>query len=389
MSYTNRLLTPPPALNADNIRQLQTRSQSEARNLRRLVEDKGSTYSLRDYVLSHSQYKLAEFNAKSVAAVREVSDAAKEQTGHQPWGAWVPLAGLTRDLTVSGSAALVTNTVAPSLQGSLEPHSAVMGGATILTGLNGLAFSLPTIDQPVDAGSAWVAEGDTGPSLEPSTRLATLQPKTMIYQVTVSRRLMMQTGFDLERALRAELLRNTMRAIDYAALAGAGADAPPGLLNDPDLDVLSAGANGAAPTWAHIVDLEHEASNRAGNMVAPAFLTSPAIRKRLRLTQRAPGLDFILSDTATTLLGQPLRISAQVPVDLTKGTSVENCSAMVFGDWAEVVVGFWGPAAIDVLVDAVTGAHRGQIKLTCRAEVGVAVRDIRAFSAFKDLWVTV
>lgn len=388
MSYTNRLLTAPPALNADNIRQLQARSQIGARQLRRLVEDKGSTYSLRDYVLSHSQYKIAEFNAKSVAAVREVSDAAKEQTGHHPWGAWVPLAALTRDLTATGSA-LVTDAVAPSLQGALEPHSAVMGGATILTGLNGSGFSLPTIDQPADAGSAWVAEGDTGPSLDPTTRLATLQPKPLIFQVTVSRRLMMQTGFDLERALRAELLRNAMRAIDYAALAGAGPDAPTGLLNDPDLDVLSAGANGAAPTWAHIVDLEHEASNRAGNMVSPAFLTSPAIRKRLRLAQRAPGLDFILSDTATTLLGQPLRISAQVPVDLTKGTAVENCSAMVFGDWSEVVVGFWGPAAIDVLVDAVTGAHRGQIKLTCRAEVGVAVRDIRAFSAFKDLWVTV
>jgi len=388
MSYNNRLLTPPPALNAANIRQIQSRAQGDARTLRRLVEDKGSAYSLRDYVLSHSQAKIAEFNPKAVTAVREVSDAAKAQTGHQPWGAWIPLAALTRDLSASGSP-LVTDKVAPSLQSALEPHSAVMGGATILAGLDGSAFSLPTIDQPADAGSAWVAEGDAGPSLDPSTRLATLQPKSLIFQVTVSRRLMIQTGFDLDRALRAELLRNAMRAIDHAAIAGAGAGSPPGLLNDPDLDVLSAGANGAAPNWEHLVDLEHEASNRAGNMVAPAFLTSPAIRKRLRLTQRAPGLDFILSDTATTLLGQPLRISAQVPSDLTKGTAVENCSAMVFGDWSEVVVGFWGPAAIDVLVDAVTGAHRGQIKLTCRAEVGVAVRDIRAFSAFKDLWVIV
>lgn len=388
MSYSS-LLHPHPALAGEDFRKQQTRTAQDARTLRRLVEDAGSRYSLRELINSRSDWKMFTSDARAVQAVNEVSKVAADQSGHVPWGTWVPLTALTRDLTATGTTALVADSVSPTLQSALAPHSAVLGGATILTGLTGSGLSLPVVDVPADAATAWVAEGSPGPVLSPTTRLATLRPKSLIFQLRVSRRLMMQTGADMERVLRRELLGNTMRAVDAAALAGAGPDAPPGLLNDPDLDTLSAGANGAAPTWAHLVDLEHEASSRAGNMVAPAFLTSPAIRKRLRLAQRAPGLDFILSDTATTLMGQPLRISSQVPEDLTKGTSVENCSAMVYGDWSEVVVGFWGPAAVDVLVDAVTAAKDGMINLTVRAEVGVATRDIRAFSAFKDLWVTV
>jgi HK97 family phage major capsid protein len=221
--------------------------------------------------------------------------------------------------------------------------------------------------------------------LTPSTRLATLTPKSLIFQVTVSRRLMMQTSADMERVLRTELLRNTMRAIDEAGLRGAGANAPAGLLNDPALQVNSAGSNGAAPTWAHLVEMEHQVGLRAGDMAAPAFLTSPSIRKRLRTTPRGAGLDYILADTATTVMGQPLRISSMVPDNLTKGSAAGVCSAMVFGDWSEVIVGFWGPAAVDVLVDGFTSANTGQIKLTVRAEVAVATRDIKAFSAYTDL----
>jgi len=74
-----------------------------------------------------------------------------------------------------------------------------------------------------------------------------------------------------------------------------------------------------------------------------------------------------------------------VPDNLDKGTSTGVCSALVYGDWAECVIGFWGPQAVDILVDGVTQIRDGLIKITVRAEVGVAVRDVRAFAAYKDL----
>lgn len=103
------------------------------------------------------------------------------------------------------------------------------------------------------------------------------------------------------------------------------------------------------------------------------------------MTQRAAGLDFIVSSDANSVMGQPMRTSSQVPDNLTKGTSVGVCSPLIFGDLSEIVVGFWGPLAVDIMVDRVTAAKDGKIRLTCRAEVGVAVRNIGAFAAYKDL----
>lgn len=384
-AHQNRLIQAAPILSGTEFRQIETRSRREAQELAREAENKASRYSLRHLINSQLEWQAHKVDHAAVAAVREMSDLCKAQSGETPWGTWLPLAALTRDLTTSNTAALLTNGVSPTLQSALAPHSAVMGGATILSGLTGSGFSLPVVDTPVNAASAWIGEGNTGPTLEPSTRLATLAPKSLIFSLYVTRRLMMQTSADLEGILRTELLNRTMQAIEEAALAGAGPNAPAGLLNDPLLQVVEAGPNGAAPTWAQLAELEYQVSTRAGAMVSPAFITSPRMRKRYRTTQRAAGLSFILDDSATEVMGQPLRITKMMPDNLVKGTSGANCSALVFGDWAEVVVGFWGPLAVDILVDGTTQVKDGLIKLTVRCEVGAATRDIKAFAAYKDL----
>lgn len=381
----NRMLSQSPTLAGTEFRHLQTRSHQDMRSLHSLAENTSSHFSLRDWIAHQLEWKPFRPDPRAVDAVRQLSEACKQQSGELPSGAWIPLSSLTRDLTASGTTALVTNGVSPTLQGALQPHSAIMGGATILTGLSGSGFSLPVVDAPINAASAWVAEGTPGPTLQPSTRLATLVPKSLIFEVRVSRRLMQQTSADMERVLRAELLKNTLQAIDEAALIGAGPNEPPGLLADQALQVLSGDVNGAAPTWAHLAELEHQVGLRAGNLVAPAFVTSPAVRKKLRTTQRGPGLDYILADSATSVMGQPLRVTSVSPDNLSKGSSAGVCSSLLFGDLSEVIVGFWGPAAVDVLVDGFSGAPSGVIKLIVRAEVGVVVRDIRAFACYKDL----
>ena len=49
---------------------------------------------------------------------------------------------------------------------------------------------------------------------------------------------------------------------------------------------------------------------------------------------------------------------------------------------AEFYVGFWGPQAIDLLVDSYTYSTSGKVRLIARAEVGVTVRNIGAFAAY-------
>jgi hypothetical protein len=150
----SRLLTPLSALDQGEFRRLQTRTAQDARVLHRLAKDKGGSFSLRHLINAQMPTKLFEIDHRAVDVAREVSEAAKSQSGHTAWGTWVPFSALARrDLTAAGASSLVTAGLDGSLQSARAPHSAVLAVATILSGLDGNAFSLPVIDVPADAGS--------------------------------------------------------------------------------------------------------------------------------------------------------------------------------------------------------------------------------------------
>jgi HK97 family phage major capsid protein len=373
-------MIPSPSL--DSIPKIARRTLIEANAQVRHVSQTASDLSLRELINGLSERPQWAPNQRALSAAYELSNACRQQTGIAPNGIWVPLSALTRDLTSAATPA--TSNFNNSLQAALAPSSAIVSGATLLSGLTGSSFSIPRIASPVDAAGSWVNEGNPGPQREPAFEVSTITPKSMIFELVLSRRLLLNASVDLEAELRAEILRQAMQEIDAAVLNGAGGAAPEGLLNNAGLQVLAAGANGAAPSWANLVEAEFQVASRVGSMRQPTFLTSPAVRKRLRLTQRAPGLGFIVSESADTLLGHQLRTSALVPSNLVKGSSGAVCSALLFGDLAEIFIGFWGPLALDLLIDDRTLATRGAVRILARAEVGVAVRNAGAFTAFKD-----
>ena len=55
-------------------------------------------------------------------------------------------------------------------------------------------------------------------------------------------------------------------------------------------------------------------------------------------------------------------------------------------NWAIVPihVAFWGPAALDLMIDGYTLAKDAKIRIIARAEVGIVARRIGAFAAVKD-----
>lgn len=349
------------------------------------VSRTASHFSLRELINSRLQHPLWQVNQRAIEASQELSEGCRQRTGVAPNGTWVPFAALTRDLTASGNTGAITGTIGSKLQSALAVESAVMGGATILSGLSGSQFSLPGFATSIDASTAWVNEGQPGPQLEPSFKTSVLTPKSLVFMLGVSRQLLANSTVDLETELRAEILRRCMAEIDRTALKGTGGAEPSGLLNHADLQVLAAGANGAAPAWAHLVEAEYQVGTRVTSARAPSFLVSPTLRKKLRTTQRAAGLDFILSETASSLMGHRLSATPHMPDNGTKGTSVGNCSSLLFGDLSEVYVGFWGPLAVDILIDGTTQAKDGRIRIIAHCEVGVTVRNIGAFAAYKDL----
>jgi HK97 family phage major capsid protein len=345
-------------------------------------------FSLTALINARMRHPAEATDPRALDAAFALDAACRAASGQAPSGTWVPLGALlaTRDLTASGSA-LVSAKVGSTLEDTLRPASAVIGaGAVVIAGLNAGNLLLPAIDSPLDAAGAWVSsEGTTFLQAEPSFRQVTVAPYQLGVEIRISRRLLHNATPAIEAALRAEIARAFMQALDRACLIGQAANnQPDGLLTLPSVPVVSGGANGAAPSWSNLVEMERTVAAANGSLAAGAWLTNGSVVAKLRRTQRASGLDFILAGESQ-LLGHPLRSSGLVPSNFTKGTSAGVCSALLFGDFSQAIVAFWGPAAVDLVVDDVTRAKDGLVRLVARADVGFGVRNPAAFVTMTDL----
>ena len=337
-------------------------------------------------VNSRLKEPLRPIATREVEVFADIDRVLRQRSGQVANGTWLPLSALaspeTRDLDISNGTPLRTPAVLPNAAKTLLPTSGLIsGGAQVLSGIRSSTLSLPYLDGGT-GGAAWHAEG-TGPavSLEPNFLAATIVPKSIVVELIVSRRLLMNTAIDLNELLRQELAQRFGSAIDAAALNGDGLLEPGGLLNRPDLDVLSLGTDGAAMTHGDLAELEARVLTRAnGSMSSPAWLIGPKMTRKLRTTAKNAGaMVFEGGD----LLGHRVIQTSAIPENMTKGTST-GCAAMVFGDMSEIFVGFWGPAALDLLIDGFTLAKDGKIRIIARAEVGIVARRVGAFAAVKD-----
>ena len=368
---------------------LQTLTRSTSLELDRTITWQRSNEGCIDLAaLVNSRLKepLRPIASREVEVFADIDRVLRQRSGAVADGTWLPLSALTRpetrDLDVVNGAPLKTTAVAATAAKTLLPTSGLIsGGAQVLSGIKSATLSLPYLDGGT-GGANWHAEGVAPVSpLEPNFLMASVVPKSICVELVISRRLLMNTAVDLNELLRQELAQRFGSAIDAAALNGDGLLEPGGLLNHPGLDVLSLGADGAAMTHGDLAELEARVLTRAnGSMSSPAWLIGPKMTRKLRTTaQNAGAMVFEGGD----LLGHRVIQTSAIPENMTKGTST-GCAAMVFGDMSEIFVGFWGPAALDLLIDGFTLAKDGKIRIIARAEVGIVARRVGAFAAVKD-----
>ena len=91
---------------------------------------------------------------------------------------------------------------------------------------------------------------------------------------------------------------------------------------------------------------------------------------------------MILDAPWNELYGYPMAITNHVPSDLTKGSTSGTCSAIIFGDFAQLIMAFW--SSPDVLVDPYTGGSAGNTRIIVHQDVDVGVRHAQAFAAMLD-----
>lgn len=254
-------------------------------------------------------------------------------------------------------------------------------GAQFLTGLVG------NIDLPkLLTGSVPVKKDENTALTEssPTTGKVSLSPKRNGTYIEVSKQLLMQSSVGIEGVLRNDLATALALAMELGAINGGGTDEPTGILNTGSIGSVAGGTDGAAPTWAHIVALETAVAVANADMGSLGYLTNPKVRGKLLTTPKVASTDsnMVWSDGATPLRGYRAEVTTQVPSTLTKNSSGAVCSAIIFGNFADLVIGQWG--GIDISVNPYIKDIEGLVRITADTYYDAAVRRAGSFAAMKD-----
>jgi len=106
----------------------------------------------------------------------------------------------------------------------------------------------------------------------------------------------------------------------------------------------------------------------------------------LRSVAKVSGTDSkMILDDKSELFGYRVIATSLVPSNLTKGSG-SSLSAMIFGNFNDLVVGEWG--SLDIIFDPYTNSTTGAMRVTCFMDVDVAVRHAESFAAIQDLVTT-
>lgn len=328
---------------------------------------------------------------------REVSSAAAAKRGKETSGIFVPtdvlrlhLGGQRRDLTVgtptAGGNTVATDLMAGSFIDLLRNKMVIMGmGATMLNDLNG-NVAIPR--QTGGATAYWVAESGAPTESQQAFDQVALTPKTLGAFTDISRRLLLQSSIDVEGFVKGDIARVIALAIQLAAINGSGSsNQPRGILNTSGIGSVVGGTDGLAPTWDHMVDLESALSTVDADVGTMAYLTNAKVRGKLKKTQRFSGTNGDpIWEKDNTINGYRAEVTNAVPSNLVKGASGAVCSAIIYGNFADLILAFW--SGLDLTVDPYTNSTSGTVRVVALQDCDVAVRHPESFAAMVDAKTT-
>ena len=237
---------------------------------------------------------------------------------------------------------------------------------------------------------SWVTE-DTAPGSE--TNLTADAVKFTAHTLTgftdATRRFDKSAGPAGERIIAGDLMTSLAVEVDRVALNGSNtAGQPTGLLANPSVPTFPLATNGASVTLANLCAIEAVIGNANADAAADASLgwcTTPNARSKLRQSQKTGTSAGFLWDDDDRMLGKPAMATSNLPSNLAKGTGT-GLSALIFGNWADLVIGHWG--AVDVLVNRYLQSVTGSVRFRAYLDCDVQVRHGASFLAVTDVSTT-
>ena len=370
-----------------------------------LSDHEVKSYSLMRAIRALAAAKgVADFRRADIDAAGlefEASTAIAKRYGLSPQGMFVPIEVMRapmrqlaqRDLQVGLDTAggYLVDTTMLGMIDLLRAKSLVLRmGATALGGLVGDV----AIPKETGANTAyWLNEGGEPSESQPALGQLALVPHTVGAYTDLTRRFMKQVSLDAEAWVRGAIAKSLGQEADRVAINGSGVDGQPvGILQVTGIGpVIGAGGNGTAPTWADVIACWREVAVDNADVGTLGFLTNVLVAAKLMTTPKEAGqatyiMDGFDAEGFGKLMGAiRTGISNNVPSNLAYGSGT-SLSALLFGNWADLVIASWG--VLDLTVDLSVLSKSGGMRVIGLQDIDIALRRQQSFSAKKDCITT-
>lgn len=230
--------------------------------------------------------------------------------------------------------------------------------------------------------ASWLAEEAAASKVKDSFGTVDMTPHGLQILGGYTLDLLKQSALPVEQILWDELISSHAQALDAAIFNGTGSSGQPtGILATTGIGDVAGGTNGLALSFANLVALETKVGAANGLFGKLAYATNSKVAGSMKTTPQVAGFPRFLMEGGNAN-GYRVEVSNAIPGNLTKGSG-SNLSAMIFGNFEEVLVPQWG--GIDFIVDPFTSKAKRVIEVTAIAYHDVCVRRPGCFAAIKDI----
>jgi HK97 family phage major capsid protein len=299
----------------------------------------------------------------------EVSNAAQKRYGKSVNGITIPNDVLRRDLTVGVPSAGGNLVATDLLVGSfieLFRNRLALANAGV-TVLNGLTDNIAIPRQTSAATAYWIGEGSAPTESQQAVDQVNMSPKGLAAFTDYSRRLLLQSSIDVENMIRNDFVRIMALEADRAALYGTGgANQPLGLLNTTGIGTQTITGVG---TFVEYIGMETDLGAANADAGTLRYIVNATTRGGLKSVEKAANTAQFVYERVNgqdEINGYPVIVSNQLLSN--------DC---VFGDFSQMVMGFW--SGLDLMVDPYAGATAGNVRIIAMQDMDIAVRQPTAF----------
>lgn len=309
-----------------------------------------SRYSISRAICGQMSGKLDGFE-------REMSDECALKYGKKAEGFWLPDEALAKRNAIAGTGTLGGMLVStPNLGG--EFVELLRNRARVLQlGARTLNLSGPVTISRQNGAATVNAVGETVAGTLSGVNFTqfTLTPQAICAVVQYGKQLLMESNPSIDSLLRDDVIKQLAIKVDLAAIHGSGSGEPTGIVNTTGINTVALKADGQAlgnaTAYPALVSLESLIAADNADVETMAYLMRASHKGSLKTTQRFSSTDTPVWDPRsgnTPVNGYRAEVTEQLATNLTTGTATTICSAIIFGDWSQLIVANFGPTDINV-----------------------------------------